>query len=237
MADKSVDLGGSNLFAANAAYFFPQSSSSPHERDMANMLSASGDIQCETGVNNRSSYTNTYAYCNSTPAIHTDLATLLSTFGAVADSKLVTALTINFTAGQYATVDITGHNHDDNEHTASVAGVANVTSIVPAGSGFGVPAAAFGVVLGTNSTPISATLAFSLNHIDELDSTGEHWVGKNTTVRAELSLELLGIPTSTTVAALEAGMTGWTVDSNGGTDGNQELDHFVITAHQNVDLT
>ena len=215
MADKTVAIGGSNLFGAGAQ-FFAQSSESPHQRDMANMLDASGNVQCETGINNRTEYSNTLAYCNATPAIHTDLGTLLSTFGAVADSKLVTGLTINFTAGQYATVDITGHNHDDNEHTASVCGVANVTSIVPTGSGFGVPALAFGIVLGTDSTPISATLAFSLNHIDELDSTGEHWVGTNTTVRAELSIELLGIPTSTTVAALEAGMSGWTVDSNGG---------------------
>jgi len=235
MADKSVSIGGSSLFAANATYFFPQSSESPHQRDAANMLDGSGNVQCETMINNRTEYTNSYAYCNGTPAIGTDLSTLLSAFGAVADSKLQTALTINFTAGAYATVDITGHNHDNNEHTLSVSGVADVSGAVPASSGFGVPS--YGLTVGADSTPISSTLSFSLNHIDENDADGEHWVGTNTTVRAELTLELLGLPTSQTVAAIEGDLTDWTVDTNGGTDGNQELDHFIITAHQHFDLT
>ena len=234
MADKSVSIGASNLFGAGAN-FFAQTSESPHQRDMANMLDASGNVECETGINNRTEYSGNYAYCNATPAIGTDLATLVSTFGAVADSKLVTALNINFTAGQYATVDITGHNHDSNPHTASVAGVSDVSTAVPASAGFGVPD--FGITLGTDSTPISASLSFSLNHIDENDADGEHWVGTNTTPRAELSMEFLGLPTSVTVAAIETDLgAGWLVDSNGASDGNQELDHFTLTAHKHFDL-
>lgn len=234
MADKSVDLGGSNLFGLGAN-FHAQSSESPHQRDASNILDASGNVECETMINNRTEYTNNFAYCNATPDIKTDLATILTTFGAVADSKLQTATTINFSAGEYATVDITGHNHDNNAHSASVAGVADVSAAVPAGAGFGVPD--FGLTVGADSTPISASIAFSLNHIDENDANGEHWVGKNTTVRAELNLELLGLPTSQTVAAIETDLTGWTVDTNGPADGNQELDRFIITAHRHFDLT
>lgn len=234
MADKSVNIGASNLFGAGAN-FFAQTSESPHQRDSASILSASGDTACETMVNNMTNYSGNYAYCNATPAIGADLGTLLSAFGSVADSKLVTALNINFTAGQYATIDITGHNHDNNPHTLSVSGVSDVSSAVPAGAGFGVPS--YGLTVGADSTPISSSLSFSLNHIDENDADGEHWVGTNTTFRAELSLELLGLPTSVTVAAIETDLTGWTVDTNGGSDGNQELDHFTITAHRFFDLT
>ena len=235
MADKSVNLGGSDLFSLGATNFSPQTSESPHQRDAANIMDAVGNVECETMINNRTEYTNNFAYCNAVPAIGTDLGTILTTFGAVADSKLVTAVTINFTSGAYATVDITGHNHDNNAHASSDAGVANVSSAVPSGAGFGVPD--YGLTVGTDSTPISSTLSFSLNHIDEPDAAGEHLVGKNTTVRVEMSLELLGVPTSVTVAAIESDLTGWTVDTNGGADGNQQLDTFNITAHRHYDLT
>jgi len=229
MADKSVNLGGSNLFGAGAQ-LFAQTSSSIHTREMANMLDAAGNVECETGISNMTTYENSFAYCKATPDIKTDLGTLLTKFGVVADSKAPTALTINFSAGEYATVDITGHNHDNNAHAWTTTEYADVSAAVPASSGFGVPN--FGLTVGANSTPISASIAFSLNHIDENDAGGEHWVGTNTTFRAEMTLELLGLPTSQTVAAIESNLTGWTVDTNGGNDGNQELDKFTITAHR-----
>jgi len=232
MADKVVDIGASNLFGAGAN-FFAQTSSSIHQREMANMLDAAGNVECETGISNMDVYENSFAYCNATPNIKTDLGTLLTKFGIVADSKAPTALTINFAAGQYATVDITGHNHDNNAHAWTTTEYADVSAAVPASSGFGVPN--FGLTVGANSTPISASIAFSLNHIDENDADGEHWVGTNTNFRAEMSLELLGLPTSQTVAAIETNLTGWKVDTNGSNDGNQELDHFVITAHRHFD--
>jgi len=234
MSDKVVGIGGSNLFSLGDN-FHAQSSDSPHQRDASNMLDAAGNNQCETMINNRTEYTNNFAYCNATPDIKTDLGTVLTAFGTVADSKLPTALNINFAAGQYATVDITGHNHDSNPHTLALSGVADVSAAVPASAGFGVPD--FGITLGDNSTPISASISISLNHIDENDADGEHWSGTNTTFKVDMSIELLGLPTSLTVAALESDMTGWTVDSNGGSDNNQSLDHFTITAHRYFDLT
>jgi len=232
MADKVVDLGGSNLFGLSAN-FHAQSSESPHSRSMANMLDGAGNVQCETGVDNLTNYSNSFAYCNATPNIKTDLGTLLTKWGAVADSKAPTSMTINFSAGEYATVDISGHNHDNNAHAWTTTDYADVSGSVPASAGFGVPT--FGLVVGDNATPISASLAYSMNHIDEPDANGEHWVGKNTTFRVELNLETLGLPTSQTVAAIETALSGWTVDTNGPADGNQELDRFIITAHRHYD--
>ena len=235
MSDKSVDIGGSDLFLLGAAQFNAQTSSSPHGRDASGMLDEAGNNECETMVNNRTDYSANYAYCNATPNIKTDLGAILTAFASVVSEKLITAINMQFAFGEYATLDITGHNHDDNEHTAALCGIADVSGAVPASAGFGVPD--FGLTLGDNSTPISASISFSLNHIDAQDADGEHWVGTNTTFRAELSLELLGIPTSITVSQIETDLTGWTVDTNGGTDGNQELDHFVITAHRFFDKT
>jgi len=234
MADKSVDIGGSDLFSLGTTQFNVQTSSSPHARDAANMLDAAGNNECETMINNMTNYSANYAYCNATADIKSDLGTLLTAFGTVLDGKLPTALNIQFAFGEYATLDYTGHNHDDNEHTLAVCGVADVSAAVPALAGFGVPD--FGLTVGDNSTPTSASISFSYNHIDAPGTDGEHWAGTNTTFRAELSLELLGIPTSITVAQIETDLSGWTVDTNGGTDGNQNLDHFVITAHRFFDL-
>lgn len=234
MADKSVDMQATDLFAFGAQ-FNPQSSASPHSRDESNILDADGNNECETMINNMTNYTNSLAYCNATPDIKTDLGTHLTTFAGVFDSKLLDSLTINFEAGAYATVDAAGHNHDNNAHAdGSSLGRADVSAAVPASAGFGVPD--FGLTLGTNATPISASLVFAGNHIDQNDADGEHWVGKTTNIRADLTLDIEGLPTSQTVAAIESDLTGWTVNTNGGIDSNQEFDTFSIAAHRYFDI-
>lgn len=235
MTDKVVALEASDLFALGAN-FHEQGSSSPATRDAANVLDSVGNVQCENMINARTDYTNSFAYCNAVPDIKTDLGTHLTTFGDVFDSKIITQLVINFPGpGQQATVDVTGHNHDDNAHaTGLLVGRADVSAAVPASSGLGVPN--FGLTLGVNATPVSATVTFTMNHVEREETTGDHWVGKNITPRAELSLEILGLPTSQTVAAIESDLTGWTVDTNGPSDANQDFDTFAITAHRHFDL-
>lgn len=234
MADKSVNIGGTNLFSLGAN-FHSKNSSSIHGRDPSNINDASGNVECETMINNRTDYSDSYDYCNATPDIKTDLGAVLTAFGTVLDSKQPTGLVINFNEGAYASVDITGHNHDNNAHASTTQGVADVSGAVPASAGFGVPD--FGLTLGTDATPISASITIGLNHVDANDANGEHWVGKNITYRADLTMELLGLPTSQTVAAIESDLTGWTVDTNGPSDSNSEFDKFAITAHRFFDLT
>ena len=110
MAAPSNTMEATNLFGLGAN-FNPQTSNADLREDAANIMDATGNIECETMVNERTEYSNSFAYCNGTPDIKTDLATLLTKFGDVHDSKKVDTLTINFEKGQYATVDIAGHNH------------------------------------------------------------------------------------------------------------------------------
>ena len=229
-------MEASTLFGMGAN-FNPQNSNSDLRLDAANIMDATGNNQCETMTNERTEYANSFAYCNTTPAIVTDLATLLTKFGDVHDSKKVDTLTINFEKGQYATVDVAGHNHSDEPHVAGLPdGYCDVSStdVIPAGAGFGVPD--WTIVMGANATPISATVAFSGNHIDREGADGNHWHGKTTTYRAELTLTTEGVPTSITVAAIETDATGWTVDSINATDGNQDFDGYVFTMHRFFDL-
>ena len=230
----SNTMEASNLFGLGAN-FNPQSSNSDLREDAANIMDATGNIECETMVNERTEYSNSFAYCNATPDIKTDLATLLTKFGDVHGSKKVDTMTVNFEKGQYATVDITGHNHTDNAHEAGLAdGYCDASASIPSSSGFGVPD--WGITMGTNASPISATVTFSGNHIDREGEDGNHWQGKTTTYRAELTLTIEGVPTDITASAIETDATGWTVDSINATDGNQDFDGYVFTLHRHFDL-
>ncbi len=178
---------------------------------------------------------NPWSYCNATPDIKADFATFLTQFGDVQNSKIVTQIVINFTAGQYATGDVTGHNHDTNSHAAGIpVGYTDASTAVPASAGFGVPD--FGLTLGTDASPTSATLTLTMDHRDTPGQDGEHWVGKNITPTVELTMEIEGIPTSQTAAAIESDLTGWTVDSFGPSDGNQAFDTYALSAHRYFDL-
>lgn len=227
-------MEATNLFGLGAN-FNPQTSGSDLRLDAANIMDATGNIECETMVNERTEYSNPYAYCNATPAIVADLATLLTKFGDVHDSKKVDSMTINFEKGQYATLDIAGHNHTANAHVAGLPdGYCDASAVIPAGSGFGVPD--WGITMGDNATPISATVSLSGNHIDREGTDGNHWQGKTTTYRAELTLSIEGVPTDITVAAIEADAAGWTVDGINATDGNQDFDGYIFTLHRHFDL-
>jgi hypothetical protein len=234
MADKTVALEASNLVNLGAN-FHVQDSGTRGMRDQSRISDAQGNIQCETMINARTEYNNTYDYCNATPDIKGDFGSLLTEFGNVQNSKVITELVINFNSGQYAGGTVQAHNHTDNAHAAGLSiGYADVSATIPASAGFGCPS--FGLTLGTDATPVSATLTFRMNHIDREDADGAHWVGKNIAPEATLQLTTLGIPTSQTASAIETDLSGWTVDEFGPTDSNSDFDGYVITAHRTFDL-
>lgn len=225
----TVGFQASDLFAAGAN-FNEQSSSSITNETNPFIQDADGNMQCVTaGLNTTTEYTCEYAYCNGTPDIATDAATLLTKFGDVHDSKKMTQLSLSFSAGEYATMSGTGHNHAEEAHTAGLAdGYADVSAVIPAGAGFGVPTLT-GQTWGTNATGVSLTITFSATHTDRVDFDGNHFVGKNTLIRAELSMEFLGVPTTHTA-------TGWNTLTEGPADTNQDYDSYTYTAERWFDL-
>ncbi len=227
MADAVVDLLATDLFALGGN-FHAQRSSSNHKESASQVLDASGNSQCETMIDAMTEYECDYEYCNAIPSIAADLATFLTTFGAVKDSKIITNIEIGFTAGKQATVKIKGHNHDVNAH-ATGTGTADVSAAIPAGAGFGVPTFA-GVTLGTVSTPIEATVSFEMNHVDKISSAGSHFVGKNITPKASVTVKYQGVP------SVAQPMTGWTSDTYGASDANSDFDTYDVTAHRYFDL-
>ena len=247
MADATVALEATNLFSLSAN--FNTSASSTSEGSTAvNVMDEVGNVECETIITDITNYTQSASYCGSD--FVTDMGTFLTQFGDAQNSKVVTGLTINMTAGGYVTIDITGHNHAENAHEAGLSlGYADVSDFLPhevgeafeSWNGFGVPD--FGVTTGSDTSASSATVTFAMNHVDQTDENGDHLVGKNITPRCELSMDFVGIPTSNTKTLLNADfdgntndMLGCVTDSVDSNDSNSDFDTFSFTAHAHTDL-
>lgn len=244
MADATIDLQASNLFSLHANFKTTGSTTSvPLTTAAAN--DELGNVACQRNIADMTNYTQNAVYCGSD--FITDLGTFLTKFGDVQGSKVVAGLNINMTAAGYVTVDITGHNHGTNAHAAGLTmGYADVSDFLPhevgeafaSWDGFGVPD--FGITLGDNASPSSASVSFSMDHKDAQDEEGAHLVGKNITPRCELSMDFQGIPTSNTATLLEADFGALTndmlvplVDSVDSSDSNADFDTFSFTAHAN----
>lgn len=247
MADASIDLQASNLFGLSANFNTQSSNTTVGTQNVATN-DESGNVACQQNITQQTDYTQTATYCGAD--FITDIGTFLTQFGNFQTVGVVTQLTINMTAGDYASVEITGHNHEVNPHVAGLSlGYADVSDFLPhevgeafeAWDGFGVPD--FGLTVGTDASPSSATVTFSMNHVDTEDEGGDHLVGKNITPRCELSADFEGIPTSTTDTAIETDLRANTnamltpyVDSTDTNDSNSEFDTFSYSAHANPRL-
>jgi hypothetical protein len=247
MADAAVNLEASNLFGLHANFNTTASTTSVVETNVA-VNDEVGNVECQRNIADITNYTQSASYCGSD--FVADMGTFLTKFGDLQTIGVVTGLTVNMTASGYVTIDITGHQHATNAHAAGLTlGYADVSDFFPhevgeafeAWDGFGVPD--FGVTLGADSSFASASVTFSMNHVDQMDEAGDHLVGKNITPRCELSADFVGVPTSNTAALLEADFDANTndmlvplVDSTDTNDSNSDFDTFAFAAHANTDL-
>ena len=254
MADATIDLQASNLFSLHSNFKTSSSGTSVQSNNVT-VMDESGNVSCETNIFDITNYTQSAGYCGTD--FLTDLGTFATQFGTVQGSKIVTGVSISMSAGEYCTIDVEGHNHDENAHAAGLSiGYADVSDFLPhevgeafAGwNGFGVPD--FGITLGDNASPISATVSFAINHVDQIDEAGDHLVGKNITPRCELSMDFSGIPTSLSGADSDAVKAALLADFQGNTsdmlgaicdtydknDGNSEFDSSTFTAHAHASL-
>lgn len=247
MADATVAIEASNLFSMEAS-FQTQSSGTAVVSNNVTVQDEFGNVSCESVITDITNYTQSAQFCGS--LFVTALGTFLTKFGDVQGSKCVTGLTINMTAGEYCTVDVEGHNHDTNAHATGLPlGHADVSDFLPHEllepfvdwNGFGVPD--FGITLGANASPSSATVTFSMTHVDQIDADGAHLVGRNITPRCELSMDFSGLPTSVTLSAIQTDLRSHTndmltaiSDTTDTNDSNSEFDTFSFTAHAHTDL-
>jgi hypothetical protein len=268
MSDAALDLEADNIFAVGPNFKTTASNNGGvHTNVAAN--DEVGNVTCQRNIEDIKNSTQSSIYCGSdfmADLVDTRTApvSFLENFGCTYGTPgiVLTGLTINMSAQGFATVDFTGHNHLVNEHDAGATptgatradalslGVADVSDFMPhevaeafnGWDGFGVPD--FGITVGADSSPASASVTFTMNHVDVMDEQGDHLSGKNITPRCELSMDFVGIPTSNTATLLEADFDGNTndmfiplVDSTDENTSNSDFDTFAFAAHANTDLS
>jgi hypothetical protein len=217
-------IAGTNHFSLGAT--FGTSSTSATESQEENVVqSSTGNYLCSSYWDKITAYTQEAGYCGgASPDIVDDLSTLLTTFGAVVNSKVPTSLRVHFEAAKAATVSIDGHQHAVNPHTTGMR-EADVSAIIPAGSGYGVPDLI--TVAGTVSA-MAADVTFELTHIDKPGADGDHFGGQHTMCKVTLSVEYEG-----TVGAATAG--DWLNILTVKSDGNADTPTSSLTAEQYID--
>ena len=248
MADATVALEAANLFGLHTNFNTSASTTNVAETNVA-VNDEVGNVECQRNIADITNYTQSASYCGAD--FMADIGTFLTQFGDFQTIGVVTGLTINMTASGYVTIDITGHQHAANAHSAGLTlGYADVSDFLPhevaeafaAWDGFGIPSE-YSITVGSNSSASSATVSFTMNHVDQMDESGDHLVGKNITPRCELSMDFIGVPTSNTTSLLEADfdanindMLVPLADSTDTNDSNSDFDTFAFTAHANTDL-
>jgi len=250
MADATIALEATNIFGLPSGFNTTSSGINVVETNVA-VNDEVGNVECQRNIADMINYSQSATYCGTN--FVGDITTFLTQFGNAQTgtvTAVVTGISLSMSAQGYVTIDLTGHNHAENAHAAGLTlGYADVSDFLPheageafvAWDGFGVPD--FGVTLGDNASPSGASVTFSMNHVDQMDESGDHLVGKNITPRCELSMDFIGVPTSNTASALETDfdvntndMLSPLVDSFDTNASNSDFSTFAFVAHANTDL-
>ena len=242
MADPSVVIEADNPFGLSAN-FKPQSGTLTVTKEEKLAKDEFGNGSCTQTTGDMTEVSQSYKYCGSD--FMTDIGTHLTEFGNAdgTPAQVITSLAISMTAADYATIDVTGHNHTTNSHVAGLTlGYSDVSGALPDGigesfeawNGFGVPD--FELTVGADAAPTGATITFTMDHKDTEDEEGNHFVGKNISPKAELSMDFSGIPTSNTLSAIETDLSApvdaptWNALTDDTNNSNEEFDTFALTA-------
>lgn len=240
MADAIVTIEADNPFGLSAN-FQPQSGTLTVTKEEKLAKDEFGNGSCTQTTGDMVEVSQSYKYCGS--AFISDLGENLTEFGNLSGTYVVTSLAISMTAADYATIDVTGHNHTTNSHVAGLTlGYSDVSGALPDGvgesfenwNGFGVPD--FELTVGADAAPTGSTITFTMDHKDAEDEQGNHFTGKNISPKAELSMDFSGIPTSNTLSAIETDLSApvdapvWNALTNDTNNSNEEFDTFALSA-------
>lgn len=228
MADLAIGACSATDLFGLGGDFHAQSSTTTHTDAVIEAYASNGDPACtQEGVNGRTDYTCTYDYCGS--SLFADINTaLLTTFGSVKNSKLVTDVTVNYSTGEYVSVTVAGHNHDENAHSVGL-DTFDADGIMVSPDCNVNPGVYDALQLSNAATCVtSATLSYSIEHQDVECGSGDHGAGINLRGRCEATVEYVGDVDPSTVDS------SWTVVTNETSDQNAGFCTESISAFQNL---
>jgi len=226
MAETVPTIGAQNYFGL-AASFGTKSSDTTQFKSFNPVFDASGNYLCSAEYDSGDNFNQEADYCGAgSPNIVTALSTLLTTFGEVATSGVVTKLDVTFAAGIQAVVKVEGHQHDTNPHLINTLRTADVSGVIPASSGLGVPSL---ITVTGSVSPVNATVSFEMEHVDKPGADGTHFAGQNMRCRVSLSIDYEGVASTPTAG-------DWLNIIIASTNPNDDTPTSTLTAEQFIDV-
>ena len=227
MAETVPTIAAVNYFGL-AATFGIKTSDTTEFKSFNPVFDADGNYLCSAEYDSGDNFNQEADYCGGgSPDIVTALGTALTTFGEFDTTALMTKLDVTFAAGIQATVKAEGHQHDTNPHLISTLRTADVSPVIPASSGLGVPALI--TVVGSVS-PINATVGFEMEHVDKPGADGVHFAGQNMRCRVSLSIDYEGVASAPTAG-------NWLNIIIASTNPNDDTPTSTLTAEQWIDVS
>lgn len=226
MAEIVPTIQSQNYFGL-AASFGTKMSDTSEFQSFNPVFDADGNYLCSAEWDTGDTFSQEADYCGGgAPDIVTALDTILSEFGNIFTSGVLTKLDATFAAGIQANVKLEGHQHDTNPHLADGLRVADVSGIIPAGSGLGVPTL---ITVAGDVSPVNATVSFEMEHVDKAGADGTHFTGQNMRCRVSLSIDYEGQPTGVTAG-------NWLNIILAKSNPNDDTPTATLTAEQFIDV-
>ncbi len=224
---ETVPVIQSNNYASLAASFGIKASDTTEFKAFAPIFDADGNYLCSAEYDEGDNFTQEADYCGGgLPDIVTALGVLLTAFGDVVNVALWPKIDVTFSAGVQANVKLEGHQHDTTPHIVATLRTADVSGVIPASSGLGVPDLI--TVVGSVS-PVNATVAFEMEHVDKAGANGDHFAAQNMRCRVSLSVDYEGVATSATAG-------DWLNIVIASSNPNDDTPTSTLTAEQWIDV-
>lgn len=182
MTDIAITFGASEGFGAIAGWE-AQNTSKPKTNQRASALGKVGDEKASALFDEKTEVTSTYK-CIS------DTNTIPANIGDIVNSYVLTGISIQTSAEDFATMTLTGHNHTENPHSAQKKVAHGITL-----------AKCFGCTdftgddAGATDSPISSSCDITCEHADQNDFEGNHLAGQNYNAKIEVKTTYAGAHT------------------------------------------
>ena len=226
MAEITPVIAAQN-YAGLAATFGTKTSDTTEFKSFTPIFDANGNYLCSAEWDSGDNYTQEADYCGGAlPDIVTALGTLLTTFGEFDTTAIWPKIDVTFSAGIQANVKLEGHQHDANPHLIATLQTADVSGVIPAASGLGVPSL---ITVTGSVSPVNATVAFEMEHIDKAGADGTHFAGQNMRCRCSLSIDYEGVASAPTAG-------NWLNIIIASTNPNDDTPTSTLTAEQWLDV-
>jgi len=185
----------------------------------ASGLTATGDEAAKALYDVRETLTETYKLFSGTGT--------LPVLGTVTSDWHIDSVRVVLSATDWPTMTITAHKHTDGVGHADMK--TYTPSIEAPTAAWGIPAAPFGITVGTLTTVgvSSAEYNFSVTHVDELAGDGKQLGGQNRDGVETLSVTYVGTTTPTGPAGWDEMETGTNASNEAASGGSAAWEHHV----------